>query len=235
MRNRSLGSRKVNDTALSRGRPERHRSYGWLFGFRLDLGVTTASGAVSNLADQSGSARDLSQGTAGARPAYAASGGPNNAAFANYDGVDDVLSASFSAISQPFTLFLVNKWDAAFAANSRAYSNTGSVGVLLQRNTNNTTVTSFAGVSLTGTTPDTRNWNYWKAVHNGASSALACNGSQVASGDAGASTMTGIGLGGIATEFADESVAEYHGFATAAMTASAENRLNNYFKARYGL
>lgn len=54
----------------------------WL---RADLGITLNSGNVSAWADQSGNGRHLTQGTMGAQPAYATTGGPANGATVALD------------------------------------------------------------------------------------------------------------------------------------------------------
>jgi hypothetical protein len=57
---------------------------------------TNTSGNVSTLFDQSGSARDATQGTGSLRPAVA-TGGPNSRACADFDGVDDVLTTALAS------------------------------------------------------------------------------------------------------------------------------------------
>ncbi|MBL7839089.1 MAG: T9SS type A sorting domain-containing protein [Cyclobacteriaceae bacterium] len=56
---------------------------GW---WRADAGVTVSGGAVSNWADQSGYANDLSQGTAGNRPTTTTSASLNNRSIIRYTG-----------------------------------------------------------------------------------------------------------------------------------------------------
>lgn len=87
--------------------------------YRADRGVTLASGVVSAWADQSGSGKTLSQGTAGARPTPVAS----NAAFngqptLSFDGGDSLVAAvasdwNFLHNGLGCTLILVAKGDAA--------------------------------------------------------------------------------------------------------------------------
>lgn len=225
----------VNDTALSRGRPERFRGVGLTAWYRADQGITIATG-VSQWNDISGNARNLAQGTGANQPTYNATGGSNGRALLDFDGTNDTMVTGAFTQNQPFTVFFVQKWDAAFVAAQRAFDGKG-VQALFQRATNSTTVVLFAGASITGTVASTQTWNYWKTVFNGASSSIACKQVATASGDAGATNWDGITLGsatGGGAEWADESVSEMIVYA-GTTNASADNRIYNYLKAWYGL
>jgi hypothetical protein len=60
---------------------------------------TNSSGAVSQLNDQSGNARNASQGTAANRPTVSTAG-PNSRTCADFDGTNDALDAAGVALSQ---------------------------------------------------------------------------------------------------------------------------------------
>lgn len=84
--------------------------------------LTESGGAVSQWTDQSGNANHYKQPTAGNKPTYAATGGPNSLPIVDFDGSNDKLSGDTGASDGPLwsalvaaaagTLFLVCKWDA---------------------------------------------------------------------------------------------------------------------------
>ena len=91
--------------------------------------VTTVSGAVSQWNDKSGNTRNASQGTAGYRPAYSATG-LNRKGIVSFDGTDDFMltaAANYAAINY----FIVCKLTArdnssVFTARTSPNANKGS-------------------------------------------------------------------------------------------------------------
>lgn len=91
IRNRNPSSRGFsgNDTAMSRGRPERFSSMGMAAAYLSDRGLTLNGTDVSQLNDLSSNARNLTQGTAAKQPL--STGAPA------YDGIPCVQFTSSSA------------------------------------------------------------------------------------------------------------------------------------------
>lgn len=67
--------------------------------YRYRIGLTNISGACSAWADQSGNMRPLLQATAASRPTI------NSDGSLTFDGVDDVLAATFT-LAQPLTFYI---------------------------------------------------------------------------------------------------------------------------------
>jgi hypothetical protein len=80
----------------------------YLFEVYTTASVTESGGAVSAVTDQSGAGHSLSQGTAGCRPTYSATSGPNSTPGITHDGADgastgDFLPSSSFDIAAPAT------------------------------------------------------------------------------------------------------------------------------------
>jgi hypothetical protein len=63
----------------------------------------TEAGTVSAVADKSGNGHNMAQGTAGRRPTYNATGGPNSVPSILHDGTDDALVAATLNLDAPLT------------------------------------------------------------------------------------------------------------------------------------
>jgi hypothetical protein len=91
--------------------------------------VTTVSGAVSQWNDKSGNTRNASQGTAGYRPAYSATG-LNSKGIVSFDGTDDFMltaAANYAAINYFIVCKLTPKDNSSvFAARISPAANKGS-------------------------------------------------------------------------------------------------------------
>lgn len=102
----------------------------WL---RADLGVTHVANAVSTWADQSGNGRDFTQGVGAARPTLQSTGGPSSQACIDFDGTNDLATASAASgfvSASAYTCFCVFKADAisTSAGDATAYDNDGPWG-----------------------------------------------------------------------------------------------------------
>lgn len=114
---------------------------------------TTNTGVVDSLKDQSGSSRDLGQGTGGFRPTPSTAG-PNSIACGDFDGTDDFLvsSAALSTFISAGSGYLIISVmvDAVTLNNAASYQNNGFVsntGVhfgLFAKNVGGTTPTFLA-------------------------------------------------------------------------------------------
>lgn len=168
--------------------------------------TTDANNLVSQWNDKSGNARNVTQTTAASRPAYTTQGrsGKNVITF---DGSNDFLTTPTLSINQPFTICWVGRSNGntpgqavngPYICDGTA-SNT-RVAVLWNGDGNSATngrLGMFAG-SVIQPASGTQAYNDWavvSAVFDGSSSVLRANGSQVASGNSGATNITALRLG----------------------------------------
>lgn len=102
--------------ALERGRPSKFSGYGLAAWYRIDRGVTIATG-ISQLDDLSGNGRNLTQGTGSAQPArvLAAYNGKPCARFVAASSQFLSRAATNLFGSTTYSLVLCIKWDAASA------------------------------------------------------------------------------------------------------------------------
>lgn len=162
-------------------------------------GITRdGSDRISQWDDQSGNARHLTQATGASQPLYVGpNSGTNSLPHVYFDGSRRLTSASFTAINQPRTHFIVFKTTAdpagtmAIAVDGIGGGNRAGIGW-----TTTTNLRIFAGASLNGTLASTYNTTaVYSALYNGASSQIWVNGSSLITGDSGAHSLTGINLG----------------------------------------
>lgn len=152
--------------------------------------ITASDGdSIGTWADQEGSA-DLTQSTSSKQPTYQTSV-QNGNAIVRFDGTDDLLTVSFSALSQANHVFIVcdhdsdssNSFDSDDSNNRHALGADGSSQWLL-----------FAGSTITDNSYAT-GFELLTGLFNGANSTLRIDGSQTASGDAGSDGLGGITVG----------------------------------------
>lgn len=197
---------------------------GW---WRADLGFT-----VSSWADQSGLNRHLLQGTAGKQPVFSAAGGSNGRSMVTFDGVDDLMSATF-ALSQPEQVFVVCKFNTV--ASQAVLDGTVDVSMMLRQELGGTTANMFAGSFLTLTAVSTTAWHAYDLAFNGASSVASVDGAVNISGAVGAAAPGGITVGSRVTGSpANVSVSEVVLY-NRILSANEEARVNAYLRARYAL
>lgn len=130
IRNRSPSSRgaQVNDTNLSRGRPERFRAAGLVFWFRAD-NVTIATG-ISSAVDLSGTGNTVTQGTGSAQPAQVLNA-YNGKPTARFDATaSQVLSKTPADLfgDGAYTLIAALKRGSAFAGTAGMFGVTDTTG-----------------------------------------------------------------------------------------------------------
>jgi hypothetical protein len=185
------------------------------------VGVTIdGSSLVSQWNDQSGNARNVTQGTGSRQPLKVASA-LNGLPAIRFDGVDDFMSASFT-LAQPVTVFILYKSVTIGAASSHDVvfdGNTNAAMTLFSQST--PTVLMYAGAS--GPTIGRRiaDGVYARVTctFNGAFSVLRVNGTIEAAGNVGAGTPGGVFLGaglqsaGVGTRWANVEIAEFLVFA----------------------
>lgn len=162
-----------------------------------DASTITLNGVdVSQWNDRSGNGRHVAQATAALQPVYVAAG-LNGKPGLTFD--QDELRATFSAIAQPRTVFVVNRiisypginltiFDGSFMNQGRLFYNSYfgyriNAGVTLTSPTGNVGGTAGNNVIVS-------------ATYSGASSTIRTNGTQVAAGDAGGTPLWGFSAGG---------------------------------------
>lgn len=169
--------------------------------------ITTVSGNVSEWRSKAGTSLVASQGAALNRPAYTAAG-RNGRNVVTFDGTNDFLTTSTLSINQPFTI--------VWAGNSIGPAPNASPAVgpyICDGSTSNTRVAIAWNGSATvadngrpflfassvvqpsaGATAYNA-WSVLSAVFNGGTSRMRANGSQVATGNVGATNITALNLG----------------------------------------
>ncbi len=236
-RNPSRRSAVVNDTALSRGRPERFRGSGLAIRLLADSTYITIATGVATWADSSGNANDLTQATTTKQPLYVASA-VNGKPAVRFDGSDDFLGPKAFTWNQPEHITLVYKSIVLGATSSHDAICDGNVtGNAVVLSANNTTYAIAAGVGLTDAElVNNTTYGYTMQLFNGASSRIEVNGTVKASGNAGTTAAAGFTVGALpdGSRSTNIEVAEVIGY-RADIGTSATNRLNGYIKARYGL
>jgi len=142
--------------------------------------------------------RDVIQATAGNRPFYRATGGPNSKPCVDFvDATIRRLSCSWSAaLTQPTTTFMVCKLSSVFSLGYVFDSdNAGLNRHVIYNSTGAQTWRMFAG-GESNAMSSTTNWCLLEGVFNGASSTLSLNaGSPVAQAATGAGAWQGITIG----------------------------------------
>ncbi len=218
-------------------------SGGWSFSRRLSANYSgpfysLTAGAVSTLYDQSGSARDFTQSSAGFRPLL--SPAPNGIICGLWDGADDLMSTAAllsSFITGPSGFAVVTTVPAAITLNNAnvyqnngVFSDSGSFWGVFGKSVGGTTPTWFGynwdgnADSPTGTAfalnvPYVLSWR-----HSAGSIIFGVNGVEQSTPSGDTLTLTGtvrLGAAGASTNY-NGKIAEFVTFPT---PPSAENRL----------
>ena len=148
--------------------------------------------AIGTLTDQTGNSRNATQATASKKPTAQTVSGMK---VARFDGTNDhLVTASWTAISQPNTAIVLAKYDNAMASNDFIFDGITATDRHLIFSTGS--FKFFAGNILTGPTDDS-NWHVFVAKFDTTTSALYLDGGAAAvSGHAGSQALTGLVVGG---------------------------------------
>lgn len=148
--------------------------------------ISTATGRANG--------NDLVQATGAKQPLYKTSGGLH---WALFDGTDNLLqTAAFAAeIAQPVT-FVIGMEDVGGKTSARVYA-TGLSETKRQQMSHQsaTNFQTYAGSSLSRSTPHAFGPAVITSIFNGASSQIRWDGALSVSGDAGAQPLDGLSLG----------------------------------------
>lgn len=203
----------------------------WL---RADMGTTLVSGRASVWADQSGLGRDFAQGTAGNRPTYNATGGPNSMPCFDFAGGNPDSMTSVFSMSQPMHFFWAGKGNNVGTDSCGIADNgTGSRNDIWDVGSVNRWLTLCGGSQQSVTA--THNVNHmFEYSLNGASTIKRLDGANT-SQSPGTNGFSGLALGrnallGPATISLAELV-----IYSSTISGSDLTSLRNYFASRYGL
>ena len=183
-------------STIERGDPRKFAAaYTLFYWHRPEYGITISSGVkISAWADQWVNGIDMLQGTDSLRPTLsltAINGHPGIV----FDSVDDLLdSATFSAITQPCTLFVVLKFAAGGTAQIFIDAPSGNRNAFYRSDAS--TMGLFAGSVFSPTYATDTDQHVFTAVFNGASSRAAVDGTSIGTGSVGAQGTAQIRYGG---------------------------------------
>jgi hypothetical protein len=158
---------------------------------------SSTNGFVTTWYDQSGNARNATQTTAANQPQIVSSGSVinniNGLPTIQFDGVNDnLVSSSFTSQSQPYTIFMVQKWIGStyrYLLDLALDSAIGCVnGGVLQ-------AAYFGGtINSSLTANNTRNQLYY-ALANSTTSQISINNETVVQGNAGTGVANKVTIG----------------------------------------
>jgi hypothetical protein len=166
-------------------------------GYYTDAGTALATDgqSVQQWSDQSGNGRHPSQATAGKRPLWIANG-QNGLPVLRFDGVDDYLKAAGFTLTQPETVFIVYKSITLGGSGTHdtIFDGNATIGGAFLSDVRPVTQIN-AGTSVPVATAAADGIFAVLVVQfSGASSFWRLDGTQVATGDAGANDMNGFTL-----------------------------------------
>lgn len=190
--------------------------------------ANAAGACVSQINDKSGNARHLTQGTLANMPKYW-----NGVAGSNilvFDGTSDNLVRAGAIVSQPDTVFLVAR-HVALVANEHFLDSSVTTTRQMVSGSPNWQIYAYNLVPLDSGVPGDTAWHQLTALFNGASSKLRKDGTQIASGTAGAGALADILVGsGNGGQYTSCWIGEF--FITPA-DDSANTSAESYMKAKW--
>lgn len=161
-------------------------------------GITIATG-VSIWADTStGGGLSVAQAVTSKQPGFTAA----NAAFGGAptvdpDGVDDFLQGIWT-LNQPEHVFLVGKWNVAFAAADTMIDGGANISMLFDR-AGAAQLNQYAGAFVVDTTATPLTPHVHELIYDGASAAVLADGVVKMTGNVGATNAGGLTIGSFAT------------------------------------
>jgi len=208
--------------------------------FRADSLVLNDADPVGTWSDESGNATNATQATAGLKPLYKTNI-INGLPVVRWDDTNDQLLTTSLALSQPYTIFLVQKTNSLATSNRVFATNPAAGGVFLSLfdsdGTNDGKLSMNAGISVFGGSNYVGAFHFLTGVFNGASSNGWVDGTQViTTQNAGANTIAEVSLGcsysGLNTLNGD--IAEVLLY-TSALATIDRLKVEGYLKAKYAL
>ena len=158
--------------------------------FRFKLGITSASGAVSQWDDQSGNDRHLLQATGTNQPAL------QTDLSILFDGVDNFLRCDAFTLDQPGTIYGLLRQVTWTISDIMWSGDPGTGEWQLGQRTATPQIAIFAGAVVANNSNLAVNtYGGIAAVYNGASSSLLVNATAETTGDAGLANAGGFTLG----------------------------------------
>lgn len=148
--------------------------------------------AVTTWPDEIGTL-DATQGTAGAKPAYRATGGSNSKPCIDADGGDRLSNAGSAPqeIAQPLTLVVIGKTDVATGGTFVSGGNAGSDRCQVYLGSN--VWAHFAGTQVFTATSNT-NWHLHAVFFSGASSVYELDGTSISTSNPGTQPHQGVSI-----------------------------------------
>jgi hypothetical protein len=202
---------------------------GW---WRADSKTTIATG-VSAWGDLTTKGRNWSQATAGKQPALNLTGGPNSLPCLVGNGSTTTISVAFT-LTLPWTMYLVWKWNAAFAAADEMVDSTTVTNIHAFR-ASGTTATLFA---TTGTIATPTNWHYYTISNTAGTSILKQDNVQKLTGAINGNSQPGLALftaGDGTSNPANASLADMILVDGGAVSAADDAKIVKYIQRRYSL
>ena len=196
---------------------------------RFNSGITVTGSGVSQWDDQSGNGNHLKQATDANRMTKEADGSILG------NGVDQFLKADAFTFTQPETVLILGKQVTWTISDHIIDGNTTDTGAIFQR-TSTPNIGLWAGAAVGNVSLSLDTYGVIAAVINGASSSIQINNGTPATGNAGASNMSGFVLGARAdlTNFANYQAKEIVAY-SGALDAATLSKIIAYLATVGGL
>lgn len=192
--------------------------------------------AIAQWNDSSGNARHATQATGANQPLYKTNI-LNGKPVARFDGTDSLATASFTAITQPTTIFVVASTrtsgtgtqficDGIGSTNRNAIFEASGAG----------TMSIFSNAVLASAITGAQPLSIWTALFNNTASDLRKNGTSIVNGTSGAQVLTGVRLGASDTASSNliGDIAEYLLY-VGNVSGSNRTAVERYLSQKYGI